>query len=94
MQKHCPLSVALHLLFSNITCLSRIHSSKTSHALSPGNIQKSTTYLFSEEHPPKCLLQENILSEDSFQKTSHDITDSPKKPEIPTSVVLGIYILK
>lgn len=44
--------------FPNITCLSGVCSSKSPHALSPGNFPKYTTCLFSAKHTPKCLLQQ------------------------------------
>ena len=73
--KSLPLSVGLYLNSFQISCdLSRICSSKTSHApSSQDSVQKDTICLFSAKRPLTCLLQQNILSEESFQK-KHDIT--------------------
>ena len=56
------------ILFSNITWPLKCPLQQTPHALSPGSFQKNTTHLFSAKHLPTCLLQQNILSWDSFQK--------------------------
>ena len=75
MQERYPLSVGLYLNSFQISCdLSRICSSKTSHApSSQDSVQKDTICLFSAKRPLTCLLQQNILSEESFQK-KNDIT--------------------
>ena len=52
MPQHGPLSVGLYLSpFQTSHVLSSIHSSKTSHALSPGSFQRNITCLFSAKHP-------------------------------------------
>ena len=43
--------------FQTSRVLSSISSSKTSHALFPGCLKKTTTCLFLAKHPPTCLLQ-------------------------------------
>lgn len=52
--------------------------------------RKNTTCLFSAKHPFICLLQQNILSEDSFQKDIMKTTESPKKPEVSTSNIYSM----
>ena len=88
MQERYPLSVGLYLNSFQISCdLSRICSSKTSHApSSQDSVQKDTICLFSAKRPLTCLLQQNILSQDSFQKniTWHNWVIK-KNPEISTS---------
>lgn len=57
--QHCPVCVTLYLYhFQTSNILSSVHSRKPSDAPFPGNFQKSTTYLFSEKHPPTCLLHQ------------------------------------
>jgi hypothetical protein len=58
MQECRLLSVALHLYSSQIRVHSSIRSSKISHALSLESFQKNIT----------CMLQQNILSSDTFQR--------------------------
>ena len=60
-----------HHMFSQVLTLSKI-----SHALFLGSFQKTTMFLFSA----KTSSRETIS-----RKTSHDTTESPKKPEISTS---------
>lgn len=63
-------------------------------------VTRKTPCVFSLKHPPMWLLQQNILSKDSFQtKPSHDTTEAPKKPKLsillhtePKIGVLHIWI--
>lgn len=83
--EHHPLSGRLYLYPCQTShVLSSVHSGKTSHVLSPDNFQKTTI----------CLLRQNILLSVRFRKissyrtvsrkTSHNTTESPMKPKIPT----------
>lgn len=85
--EHHPLSGRLYLYPCQTShVLSSVHSGKTSHVLSPDNFQKTTI----------CLLRQNILLSVRFRKissyrtvsrkTSHNTTESPKKPEIFISI--------
>ena len=66
--------------------LSSIHSSKTSHALFPGCLQKNTTCLFLANYHPTCLLQQkHTLLRQFPEKISHDTTESQINGEISTS---------
>jgi hypothetical protein len=56
--------------------------------------------LLTSMHPLMCLLQQNILSSVSasanhspvcFSKTSYDIAEFPKKPEMSTSVFVCLF---
>lgn len=42
-------------------------------------------------HPLKCLPQQNILSQTTSRKTSHDTTESPKKPKIDISHLMTYH---
>jgi hypothetical protein len=64
------------ILFPNITCPLMHLLYQTSHALSSGSFQKNTLCLFSAKHS---------LIRQFPEKTPQDITESPRKPEIPTS---------
>ena len=82
-----PASVGLYLYPFQTSCtLSSILSSKTSHALFLGCLQKSTTCLFLAKHHPTCLFwQNNPLIRQVSRKPSHNTTESTKKPETSTS---------
>jgi len=84
--QHCPLSVGLYLyLFQTSHVISSVCSRKTSHAPFPGCFQKNTMCLFSAKHL-QCVCFSKIPSHKIIsRKTSHDTTESPKKPEISTS---------
>jgi hypothetical protein len=74
---HSVVVIIVHCLLGYIYIFPSTHSSRASHALLPGSFQKTTTCLFSAKHPPMRQFPENTL---------HDTTESPKKPEIFTSV--------
>ena len=82
MPQHCPLSVGLYLYpFQTSRVLSRVCS------------KQNITYPFSRQLPLKHHV--SVLSKISShktisRKTAHDSVESPKKPEIPTSLLLTL----